>query len=300
MPLQGSSSPSGYGSTDHKSSAQEAHSAKDTETIIRTHSIDQDDEDEDDVEYGDYVKALQFGGLDGILTSFSIVASAAGSGLSWQRAITISLSTVLAAALSMGVGEFLSEKAETEHILQEKGREAWEVEKNKDGEIAEMVHIFHEEKGMSLEDAEFVIKEMAKYEEFFIRTMMSQELKMMIPDEKTWLWDAVKCGLVMFVCFFFFGTIPVLGYIILPAASPTIAAQNHSATLFIIACVATGVTLFFLGGIGARFTKSSIWMKGSETVLLGSVCAAIAFSVSKLVSVTYSSTAAQAVTNAQG
>ena len=89
-----------------------------------------------------------FGGLDGILTSFAIVAGAAGGKLPTSVVLILGFSNIVADALSMGVGEFLSSKAENEWILSERKREVWELENFPEGEIKEMVEIY-EERGMS-------------------------------------------------------------------------------------------------------------------------------------------------------
>lgn len=82
----------------------------------------------------------------------------------------------------MGVGEFLSSKANNEWILSEKKREEWELENYRDGEIQEMVDIYVS-KGMNLDDAKICIETMAKYDDFFVDVMMQQELELQVPEE---------------------------------------------------------------------------------------------------------------------
>lgn len=106
---------------------------------------------------GGFLKPVIFGGLDGILTSFAIVAGSAGGNLSPEVVLILGFSNIFADALSMGVGEFLSSKANNEWILSERRREEWELENYPEGEIKEMREIY-EEKGMSPEDAKIVGK----------------------------------------------------------------------------------------------------------------------------------------------
>lgn len=62
-----------------------------------------------------HVRGIVFGGLDGILTTFALLAAVAGSQqTSTSLTLVIGVSTVLADALSMGAGEYLSAKAEHE------------------------------------------------------------------------------------------------------------------------------------------------------------------------------------------
>ena len=82
----------------------------------------------------------------------------------------------------MGVGEFLSSKANNEWILSERKREEWELENYREGEIQEMVDIYIN-KGLTPEDARIVIETMAKYDDFFVDVMMQQELELQVPEE---------------------------------------------------------------------------------------------------------------------
>jgi hypothetical protein len=86
---------------------------------------------------GGFLKPVIFGGLDGILTSFAIVAGSAGGGLDPSVVLILGFSNIFADALSMGVGEFLSSKANNEWILAERRREEWELENYPEGEINE-------------------------------------------------------------------------------------------------------------------------------------------------------------------
>ena len=76
-----------------------------------------------------HVRGVVFGGMDGILTTFALLAAAAGSHeTTMALTLVIGISTVLADALSMGAGEYLSAKAEAE-ISTPDASEAGPVEK---------------------------------------------------------------------------------------------------------------------------------------------------------------------------
>ena len=81
------------------------------------------------------------------------MAGATGGGLDVHTILILGFSNIFADALSMGVGDALSTKAENEFILGEKMREEWEMKNNPEGEIDEMVDLYVE-KGMSKEDAQ--------------------------------------------------------------------------------------------------------------------------------------------------
>jgi len=221
--------------------------------------------------------AVIFGGLDGILTSFAIVAGAAGGNLSPQVVLILGFSNIFADALSMGCGEFLSSKATNEWILSERKREEWEMENYPEGEIKEMIEIY-ESKGMSHADAVQVIETMAKYKDFFVDVMMLQELELQVPEEDH-VKESVKEGIVMFCSFATFGALPLLGYVVIPAAFPNLGEQ----ILFTSACVVTGIVLFLMGSVKSFFSAQNWFRAGIETLFLGGACAAIAFFVGQFV-----------------
>jgi DNA damage-binding protein 1 len=148
----------------------------------------------------------------------------------------------------MGVGEFLSSKANNEWILSERKREEWEMENYREGEIQEMIDIYVN-KGLSPDDAKVVIETMAKYEGFFVDVMMQQELELQVPEDDH-VEQSMREGFVMFCSFAFFGAAPLLGYTVIPWLFP----DFDSSALFKAACIVTALVLFLLGSIKSNFS----------------------------------------------
>ena len=139
----------------------QAFATGDIEASIAAHDA-RCSHDEAHSKAGGYIKSIVFGGLDGIITTFAVVSGAVGGGLSVDVILILGFSSVIADAVSMGVGDALSTKAENEYIHMEKRREEWEFQNNPAGEIQEMVDLYVQ-KGMEEEDAQVVITKMAKY-----------------------------------------------------------------------------------------------------------------------------------------
>mmetsp|Transcript_12559 Transcript_12559/g.19450 ORF Transcript_12559/g.19450 Transcript_12559/m.19450 type:complete len:333 (-) Transcript_12559:89-1087(-) len=226
---------------------------------------------------GGFLKPLIFGGLDGILTSFAIVAGSAGGSLPTTVVLILGFSNIFADALSMGVGEFLSSKAENEWILSERRREQWEMDNYPEGEIREMIEIY-ESRGMNREDAEIVITTMAKYKDFFVDIMMAEELELQVPEEDH-VQESMREGVVMFFSFAVFGSMPLLGYVVIPTLYPDLGED----VLFTSACVVTGVVLFIMGSVKSFFSSGHWWWCGMETLLLGGTCALVAYTIGQFV-----------------
>jgi VIT1/CCC1 family predicted Fe2+/Mn2+ transporter len=193
------------------------------------------------------LKPIIFGGLDGILTAFAIVAGAAGGALSPNTILILGFSNIFADALSMGVGEFLSSKAENEWILSEREREMWEMENFPEGEVKEMEDIYVE-RGMNREDAKLVVETMSKYKDFFVDIMMAEELGLRVPEDDH-VFESFKEGIVMFCSFAAFGAFPLLGYVLIPLSFPDLSSE----ALFQSACIVTGFVLFLMGCVKSLF-----------------------------------------------
>lgn len=228
---------------------------------------------------GDNLKSIIFGGLDGILTSFAIVAGAAGGDLTSQVVMILGFSNILADALSMGVGEFLSSKAHNEWVLSERKREAWEMENYPEGEVEEMIDIYTS-RGMSREDATTCITTMAKYKDFFIDVMMMEELNLQLPEDDH-IKESFREGVVMFCSFAIFGAFPLLGYVIVPWLFPEV--EGDEEALFVVACCVTAIVLFVMGSVKSVFSAAHWFMSGMETLLLGGACASLAYTIGQVV-----------------
>jgi len=232
---------------------------------------------EDHIEAGGRIKSIVFGGLDGILTSFAVVSGAVGAHLGPVVILAMGISNVLADALSMGAGEYLSSRSYNNYVKKELEREAWELEHFPEGEVMEMIELY-ESRGMSREDATVVVTRMAKYKQFFLNIMMTEELCLPVPEPDDNI-NSLKDGMVMFASFAFFGMWPVLGFAVVPMFIPGL--TEHE--LFLVACVITAIALFGLGAYKARFNEKFYIRSGVETVVLGGVCATIAFVVGRFV-----------------
>ena len=118
----------------------------------------------------------------------------------------------------------------------------------------------------------------SRYKTFFLNIMMTEELCLPVPEEDDNI-NSLKDGFVMFCSFAFFGMLPILGFAIVPMLDPNLSEHD----LFMVACVITGLALFGLGAFKARFNEKFYLRSGLETVVLGGVCAMVAFVVGRLV-----------------
>jgi len=258
--------------------ARDAYKDGDVEASRSAHTaVRMEGARETHMEAGGRVKSIVFGGLDGILTSFAVVSGAVGAHLGPVVILAMGVSNVLADALSMGAGEYLSSRSYNNYVKKELERERWELENFPEGEIMEMIELF-ESRGMTREDSTVVVTRMAKYKHFFLNIMMTEELCLPVPEEDDNM-NSLKDGFVMFVSFALFGMVPIMGFALVPMLDPSL--DEHS--LFVVACVVTALALFGLGAFKARFNEKFYIRSGLETLVLGGACASVAFIVGRLV-----------------
>ena len=152
----------------------------------------------------------------------------------------------------------------------------WEFKNTKELEVKKMMDTFVS-RGMNSTDAEMVTSRMAKYEKFFVHLMVTEHLGLQLPsdDDASLLQDAF----VMFLSFTGIGSIPLLLFML----GPLKVLSNHD--MFIYSSIITVILLFVLGASKSNFSSVSWFVSGFETMCIGTVCAAFAYGVGRIVSV---------------
>jgi VIT1/CCC1 family predicted Fe2+/Mn2+ transporter len=91
------------------------------------------------------LKSFIYGGLDGTVNTLTIIVGGIASGTMDSITIMrIGIAAMIGDGIGMGLGDYLSGKAEKEFILNEEKRELWEVDNQLDDEKKEVVEIYQE------------------------------------------------------------------------------------------------------------------------------------------------------------
>ncbi len=217
-------------------------------------------------QWKDYLAEFVYGGVDGSVTTFAVVAGAAGAGLDSSVVIILGFANLIADGFSMSVGSFLSNQSEHHNYEKYKRQEEDEVRHNPDEGRAEIRRIF-EKKGFSGEALDSIVDTITANKEVWVDTMMKLELEMT---------PAVRSprskAFVTFFAFMLVGLIPLLAYVLDYVAS-------FPYDLFTSSCLMTGVAFLLIGLLKSYVGERSIWRGAAETVLLGGVAAALAYVV---------------------
>ena len=215
---------------------------------------------------GKYLKSVVYGGLDGIITTFAVVAGVAGAHLDVAIVLILGFANLIADGLSMALGDFLSTKAELQFAASEREREAWEVTHFPEQEKAELVEVYTE-KGMAEADADAMVALLAGHEPTWVDTMMAMELGIPESDE-----SPLANGTVTFLSFATFGFVPLVAYVLTQLFS-------MQGSPLALAAVLTGVTLFALGTVKVRVVRMHWLRAGIEMLVIGGVAAGAAYGI---------------------
>ena len=220
-----------------------------------------------------YIKNVIFGGIDGIITTFSIIAACFGSGLEIKYILAMGFANLVADAFSMGFGDFISSLFESKYILSEAKKETREYENNREYEVNEMIELYKKE-GLDEVDSRQIVNILInndKYKDFFIKSMVNMELGLEIPEDN-YKKEIKKEALITFVSFMFFGLLPISVYILSYWGG-----YNKYNDIFLIDCFVTFLTIVSLGYIQAVITKQPRLLGCLSLTINGLISTTLAF-----------------------
>ncbi|HEY2990310.1 MAG TPA: VIT1/CCC1 transporter family protein, partial [Candidatus Binatia bacterium] len=202
------------------------------------------------------------GATDGIVTTFAVVAGAAGATLSSGIVLVMGFANLFADGLSMAVGNYLGARSQQDFWREERAREIWEIENIPDAEREE-IRKHYQRKGFEGEALERAVRIITSDKERWLDEMMREELG--IHEEKN---APLASGLVTFWAFAVAGFLPLASYAaaffdssMLPAAFP-------------LSIALTAAALFGVGAARCFITRRSWRQSGLEILALGGAAAA--------------------------
>lgn len=222
----------------------------------------------------DYLKQIIFGGNDGIVTTFAIVAGFAGAsadGVSQVGALAVlifGLANLFADAVSMGLGEFLSSRSAHDLYRARRQRRVKAITHFPEAEIVSLSETF-QHKGLSPDKARAVSEALTSSPQLMAEMLLCHKHGVQPPEDDN---PGIN-GIVTFVSFVIFGFLPLVPYVLREA-------DDLSLSLSVAA------TLTALTGLGIlRWTATGDKPSAAilETVGVGSACAAVAYLVGWLV-----------------
>ena len=217
---------------------------------------------------GEVVRDTVIGMADGLTVPFALAAGLSGAVVSTGIIVTAGLAEIVAGSIAMGLGGYLAGKSDAEHYDSEYKRELYEIEKLLDHEKDEVLKIL-ETYGLTREEGTPIVESLATRPTDFADFMMRFELGLEKPDPKR----ALTSGATIGGAYIFGGMIPLMPYILV--------AEAHEGLKWSVGI--TVIALFIFGYIKGQFTGSKPLKSAIQTCLIGSIAAAVAFFIARLI-----------------
>ncbi len=217
---------------------------------------------------GNALRAAVLGANDGLISNFSLVMGVAGADLPGGSILLTGLAGLLAGAISMALGEWLSVQSSRELYENQLRLEREELASAPDEEEAELALIY-EAKGVPPDDARALAAQLIADPNAAIDTLAREELGI---DPGGLGGSAWVAALTSFALFALGAIVPVAPYFV---ASGTGAIA--------VSVALSGLALFGLGAGTSLFTGRSALFSGARQLIFGLAAAAVTYGAGSLV-----------------
>lgn len=218
-----------------------------------------------------YLKEIVYGGNDGIVTTFAVVAGFTGAAAngniaaySYATVLLFGLANLFADAASMGLGNFLSVRSEQDVYNAQRRKQQNNIKTSTEKQKDLTNHLLLE-KGYTKDQAQQMTNLFASNEKHWTQFLMNNAVGLPNPsDEKP-----VYTGIATAIAFMLFGSIPLLPYILFGASSQ----------LFLYSSMFSLAALVLLGIIRGKIVQENMLQSILEIVAVGSIAASLAYFV---------------------
>lgn len=219
---------------------------------------------------GNALRAGVLGANDGLVSNFSLLMGVAGAGAEPKALLITGFAGLLAGAISMALGEWLSVQSARELFANQIAVERDELQGNPEAEREELALIY-QAKGMPAEEAEKLASRLLADPDKALDTLAREELGIDPAELGGSAWEAAFTSFLLFAA----GAIlPVVPFFFCGGMTGVL--------------VSAGVSALGLFGIGAAITLVTgrgVLFSGFRQVLFGIAAAAVTFGIGRLIGV---------------
>lgn len=214
---------------------------------------------------GGWMRPAVFGVMDGLVSNTALIAGVAGGGADASTIALAGLAGLVAGAISMATGEYVSVASQAELTRAEIEVEKREIARVPEAEEAELAALY---RGRGVDDATSreVARQLSRDPEQVWRVHAREELGV-DPDDLPSPWTAAGSS---FLAFITGAAVPLLPYLL-------------GGTALLVPLVLALVGLFLAGALVSRFTDRGALYSGSRQLLLGGAATALTYGIGGLV-----------------
>ena len=217
----------------------------------------------------EFVRDVVIGMSDGLTVPFALAAGLSTADVGNNIILTAGMAEIIAGSIAMGLGGYLAGKTEVEHYDSELKREYREIKEFYDVEIRECKEIFADY-GLSEENQEKLVRELAKNDDKWVDFMMKFELGLDKPDINRARQSARNIGVAYIVG----GIVPLSAYLF----------TDTPESGLIISSIITILCLMVFGYYKSKVTGQPPFRGAFRTMLIGLLAASAAYFVARLFS----------------
>ncbi len=211
-----------------------------------------------------YIRDFIYGGIDGAVTTFAIVAGVSGAELSPSIVLILGFANLIADGFSMAASNYLGTRAEQDDYRRIEKMEYRHIELEPEGEREEIRQIYSE-KGFEGEELDKAVELITSDKDRWVKTMLAEEYGLPAAIRSPW-----TAAFATFAAFVICGLVPLLPYVFGAGSS------------FLVSCIMTALTFFLIGSFKSRWSTTSWFRSGLETLLVGALAAGIAYGIGVL------------------
>ena len=208
---------------------------------------------------------IMLGGVDGLVTTFAVVAGSAGGQLPTVAVLILGIANLVADGFSMAASNYLGTRSRQQAVARARADEARQIASYPEGERREIREIYAR-KGLDEETLDRVVAGITADPAVWVETMMAEELRLSDTVVRP-----LRGAAATFGAFVLCGLIPLLPYLIGSVRDPL----TVSATMALVG--------FFVLGAGKGLALGqSWWRSGLLTFAIGGAAAMLAYLVGVL------------------
>ncbi len=219
---------------------------------------------------GNALRAAILGATDGLVTNMSLIMGIAGAAAGNKAIVLAGFAGLLAGAISMAMGEWLSVKSSSELNRNQMDIEITELENSPEEELMEL-SLIYQSKGLEKSKAEEMAHKVFENKDTAVETLVREELGLDSNEPGGSAWEA---ALTSFILFAVGAIIPLIPFLVFRSHQPILISLGFS--IF---------GLFLLGSLVSLFTGKRLIFSGLRQVVFGLVAASITYGIGHLLGV---------------
>jgi len=217
---------------------------------------------------GKFLRHAIFGMSDGLVSTLTMLAGSVGASLDKQIILIVGLITMLAGAISMALGTYISTKSQVEFYRREVKKESEDLKRLPQVE-KDHVRDIYKAKGFKGRELDLIVHRLTSNRSVWLDVLVSEELGL----SKGKMENAFTASFVMFFAFIFGSFIPLSSFVFVPV------------TFAMKMAMISSLAMLFLAGAGKTHFTGRNWVKsGGEMVFVAALATLVSFYTGYLIS----------------